>query len=215
MKIETKLRFLLAVCWLLLVLSFLLPYCEVTLAAPGLSAGLHLEAAVGSLGGSADLVPPAAGSLPNRPRIETSSRLAAWLAAGLLALNVIFASRPFAFLLRLPAIFLPAVVVADALPWLEAAARGAALELGRPSAALVTHPGWGGLLAGLAAAMLVASLLLPEYRRARGLAERLGRRPAGAAGERRFVPFGAALAVAALVRAAIECRPCEEAGPCP
>lgn len=179
MKTETKLRFLLAVCWLLLVLSFLLPYCEMTLSGPGLPAALHLEAAVGSLSGSSELVPQASFSLPDRPRIETSSWLAAWLAAGLLALDVIFASRPFAFLLRLPAIFLPAVVVADAMPWLKAAARGAALELGRPSAALVVHPGWGGLLAGTAAMMLLASLFLPEYRRAQGLAERLGRRPAG------------------------------------
>jgi hypothetical protein len=110
-------RSVLGASGLLLIVSFFFPYSEVLLATSSQAEAPQLSIYVSHASGPLLARLPATAGLS---RLVDSTTAAAGLAVGLLALSAALAARPWAMLLRLPAMLLPAVVCADAAGFLAA-----------------------------------------------------------------------------------------------
>jgi hypothetical protein len=138
-------RSVLGASGLLLIFSFFFPYWEALLASDSRADGLELLIYVTHAGGPLreQLAAP-----EELLRLEHSTAAAAALALVLLLAAAALAQRPWAFLLCVPAMLLPAAVGADAAGYFA----GCGTQL-------VARPGAGAFIAGGAAALLAAAVL--------------------------------------------------------
>lgn len=163
-------RSLLAASALLLILSFFFPYVEALQASSGQAPSVQLAIyPTHSRGPLREQLAMA----ESWPRLEHSAFTAGGVALTLLLLAILFAKRPWASLLCLPAMLLPATICADASNLLAARCGRAAACEGEVAARAGTgaHIAWG------AAALLAMALLLQLWRHA------VPRLPLGQAGD--------------------------------
>jgi hypothetical protein len=137
---------------LLLIFSFFFPYWEALVATSSQADALQLSIYVSHASGPLLERLPAPDDLL---RLVNSTTAAAGLALTLLALAIAFARRPWALLLCLPILMLPAVVGADASEFLAASA-GVLPDL---PGKLATRLGTGAFIAWGAAALLIGAAL--------------------------------------------------------
>ena len=152
-------RSLLAASALLLILSFFFPYVEALQASSGQARSVQLAIyPTHSRGPLREQLAMA----ESWPRLEHSAFTAGGVALTLLLLAILFAKSPWASLLCLPAMLLPAAICADASDLLAARCGRAAACEGEVAARAGTgaHIAWG------AAALLAMALLLQLWRQA-------------------------------------------------
>lgn len=166
-------RSLLAASALLLILSFFFPYVEALQASSGQAPSVQLAIYPTHSRGPLREQPAMAESLP---RLEHSAFTAGGVALALLLLAIVFAKRPWASLLCLPAMLLPAVICADASDLLAARCGRAAACEGEVAA----RAGAGAHIAWGAAALLAMALLLQLWRHAARRLPPWGRQEIGA-----------------------------------
>jgi hypothetical protein len=115
---------LLGAATLLILLSMLFPYWNMTLLAPQYPGGLHVQVYVNRMTGDVNEIDGLNHYIGMRPlaeaaALERSASMAMIALLGLLVLGAIFVHSKWALLLVLPAILMPFIFLADMYYWLR------------------------------------------------------------------------------------------------